>query len=93
MSDMQARVINRPRAFHVEGYEKIEYDLVYADGVFGSDNMELAETYRPYGRVLMIVDESVYGLYGSEIHDYFDRHDIRLTVMPVPNRCSSSVAD
>ena len=35
MSDLQARVTNSPRAFHVEGYEKIEYDLVYVDGVFG----------------------------------------------------------
>jgi demethyl-4-deoxygadusol synthase len=86
MSDMQARVINSPRAFHVEGYEKIEYDLVYADGVFSPDNPELADTYRPYGRVLMVVDETVYGLYGREIHAYFDQHDIELTVLPVQIR-------
>ncbi len=86
MSDMQARIINSPRAFHVEGYEKIEYDLVYADGVFGSDNPELADTYRPYGRVLMIVDETVYGLYGDDIRSYFEHHDIALTVMPVQIR-------
>ena len=59
MSDLQARVTNSPRAFHVEGYEKIEYDLVYVDGVFGPDSLELAETYGPYGRALMVVDETV----------------------------------
>ena len=71
MSDLQARVINSPRAFHVEGYEKIEYDLVYVDGVFAPDSLELAETYRPYGRALMVVDETVYDLYGNEIHAVF----------------------
>ncbi|MDT5165395.1 MAG: demethyl-4-deoxygadusol synthase, partial [Mycobacterium sp.] len=86
MSDLQARVINSPRAFRVEGYEKIEYDLVYVDGVFGPDSLELAETYRPYGRALMVVDETVYDLYGNEIHAYFERHGIDLTVMPVQIR-------
>jgi 3-dehydroquinate synthetase len=86
MSDLQARVINSPRAFHVEGYEKIEYDLVYVDGVFAPDSLELAETYRPYGRALMVVDETVYHLYGNEIHGYFECHGIELTVMPVQIR-------
>ena len=34
MSNLQAQVTMSPNAFHVEGYEKIEYDLVYVDGVF-----------------------------------------------------------
>ncbi len=42
MSNMQAQVTASDRAFHVEGYEKIEYDLVYVDGVFALDNAELA---------------------------------------------------
>jgi 3-dehydroquinate synthetase len=86
MSDLQARVIATPRAFHVEGYEKIEYDLVYVDGVFAPDNRELADTYHRYGRALMVVDETVYELYGDDIHTYFDRYDIDLTVMPVQIR-------
>ena len=86
MSDLQARVINSSRAFHVEGYEKIEYDLVYVDGVFALDNLELADTYRPYGRVMMVVDETVYGLYGDDIRSYFEHHDIALTVMAVEIR-------
>jgi demethyl-4-deoxygadusol synthase len=86
MSDLQARVINSPRAFHVEGYEKIEYDLIYVDGVFALDNYELADSYRPYGRVMMVVDETVFGLYGDQIRSYFEQHDIALTVMPVQIR-------
>lgn len=86
MSELQARVNHSPRAFHVEGYEKIEYDLVYVDGVFALDNDELAESYRPYGRALMVIDETVYALYGDEIRSYFDHHNIVLTVMPVQIR-------
>ena len=86
MSELQARVNQSPRAFHVEGYEKIEYDLVYVDGVFALDNDELAESYRPYGRALMVIDETVYALYGDEIRSYFDHHDIALTAMPVQIR-------
>ncbi|MFZ3268138.1 MAG: sedoheptulose 7-phosphate cyclase [Mycobacterium sp.] len=86
MSELQARVNQSPGAFHVEGYEKIEYDLVYVDGVFALDNDELAESYRPYGRALLVIDETVYALYGDEIRSYFDHHDIALTAMPVQIR-------
>ncbi len=86
MSELQARVRQSSRAFHVEGYEKIEYDLVYVDGVFALDNDELAESYRPYGRALMVIDETVYALYRDAIWSYFDHHAIALTVMPVQIR-------
>jgi 3-dehydroquinate synthetase len=86
MSNLQAQVTVSDRTFHVKGYEKIEYDLVYVDGVFAPGNTELAESYRPYGRTLMVVDETVYDLYGDSIHAYFDHHDIALTVVPVQIR-------
>ncbi|MDJ0392891.1 sedoheptulose 7-phosphate cyclase [Rhodococcus sp. G-MC3] len=83
MSTMQAQVTATERAFHVEGYEKIEYDLIYVDGVFAPENHELANSYRGYGRCLMVVDESVYSIYGDRIHSYFTHHEIELTVVPV----------
>ncbi|MGA9873856.1 MAG: sedoheptulose 7-phosphate cyclase [Rhodococcus sp. (in: high G+C Gram-positive bacteria)] len=83
MSNMQAQVTATPRAFHVEGYEKIEYDLLYVDGVFAIENVELADSYRPYGRALMVVDETVYSIYGDRIRTYFGYHEIALTVVPV----------
>lgn len=86
MSNLQAHVTASPRAFHVEGYERIEYDLVYVDGAFAVGSTELADSYRPYGRALMVVDESVYALYGDAIHTYFDHHGIALTVVPVQIR-------
>ncbi|MDJ0360130.1 sedoheptulose 7-phosphate cyclase [Rhodococcus sp. H29-C3] len=83
MSSMQAQVTATERAFHVEGYEKIEYDLLYVDGVFSVSNTELADSYRQYGRTLMVVDEVVYAIYGEQIRTYFGHHDIALTVLPV----------
>src|SRR6201995_565879 len=86
MSNMQAQVTVSDRTFHVRGYEKIEYDLIYVDGVFSIDRSELADSYRPYGRALMVIDETVYELYGDQIRNYFAHYDIRLTVVPVQIR-------
>ncbi|MGC2655432.1 MAG: sedoheptulose 7-phosphate cyclase [Mycobacterium sp.] len=86
MSNLQAQVTMSPNGFRVEGYERIEYDLQYVDGVFSPDSPELAGSYRPYGRALMVVDETVYQLYGDEIRSYFDHHGIALTVVPVQIR-------
>lgn len=83
MSNMQASVTATDTSFHVEGYEKIEYDLVYVDGVFDTENRHLADAYTPYGRCLMVVDESVAALYGDRFRAYFAHHGIDLTVHEV----------
>ena len=73
-------------AFHVETYEKVDYSLLYVDGAFRVGNPEIADSYRPFGRCLMVVDETVYGLYGEQMHGYFDHHGLALTVFPVTIR-------
>jgi len=83
MSNMQASVTATDTSFHVEGYEKIEYDLVYVDGVFDPANRHLADAYTPYGRCLMVVDEDVAELYGEQFRAYFAHHGIELTVHEV----------
>jgi 3-dehydroquinate synthetase len=86
MSNLQARVTASDRAFHVEGYERIEYDLVYVDGIFAIENTDLADSYRGYGRALMVVDDTVYQIYGEAVRSYFDHYGIALTVIPVQIR-------
>jgi 3-dehydroquinate synthetase len=86
MSNMQASVTVSDSAFHVKGYERIEYDLVYVDGVFDVGNTALADSYRSYGRALMVVDETVLDIHGTRIRAYFDHHGIALTVLPVQIR-------
>ncbi|MCW2734574.1 MAG: Demethyl 4-deoxygadusol synthase MysA [Mycobacterium sp.] len=70
----------------MKGYERIEYDLTYVDGVFAIGNADLADNYRSYGRALMVVDDTVYEIYGDAIRAYFDHYDIALTVVPVQIR-------
>ncbi len=82
-ANSQATYTATETAFHVAAYEKIDYSLLLVDGVFAIDSTELADSYRPFGRCLMVVDETVYALYGEQIRSYFDHHQIALTVFPV----------
>lgn len=86
MSTMKARVTVSDSTFHVEGYEKIEYDLQYVNGVFDIGQSALADCYRAYGRTLMVADETVYALYRPQIDAYFAHHGIALTVIPIQIR-------
>jgi 3-dehydroquinate synthetase len=70
-------------AFHVEAYEKLDYTLLYVDGAFELGNPEIADSYRRFGRCLLVVDETVNGLFGDQMREYFAHHQIELTVFPV----------
>ena len=83
MSIVQAKFEATDNSFHVEGYEKIEFSLIYVDGVFDISNPELAQTYKDFGRCLAVVDANVNKFYGSRIKEYFQHYDIDLTVFPV----------
>ena len=83
MATPQATVRATKTAFHVEGYEKIDFSLQYVDGAFSVQNPEIADCYRDMGRCLMVVDENVFRLYGHQMQTYFDHHGIALSVFPV----------
>ena len=83
MATPQATVRATKTAFHVEGYEKIDFSLQYVDGAFSVQNPEIADCYRDLGRCLMVVDENVFRLYGHQMQTYFDHHGIALSVFPV----------
>jgi 3-dehydroquinate synthase len=83
MSEITAKFQAKPAAFHVEGYEKIEFDLLYVNGVFDPKNTEIADSYQQFGRCLMVIDANVYCLYEDQIHNYFKHHQIELTVFPI----------
>lgn len=36
-------------AFHVEGYEKIDFSLLYVDGAFALPNVEIADSFHSSG--------------------------------------------
>jgi demethyl-4-deoxygadusol synthase len=83
MSGISSTFTATDHAFHVTGYEKIDFSLLYVEGAFKIENLEIAESYRQFGRCLIVVDQTIYRLYGKQIQDYFRHHDIALTVFPV----------
>jgi demethyl-4-deoxygadusol synthase len=83
MGNVQATFKATKTAFHVEGYEKIDFSLLYVAGAFALENAEIAESYRQFRRCLMVVDEAVYSLYCEQIQTYFKHYKIDLTVFLV----------
>ncbi|MDZ8239003.1 MAG: sedoheptulose 7-phosphate cyclase [Nostoc sp. ChiQUE01a] len=80
MTIVQTKLQATETKFHVEAYEKIEYDLVYVDGVFDIANPELAEIYRSFGRCLAVIDTNVYNFYGTQIEKYFRYYGLELRI-------------
>ncbi|MBW4649647.1 MAG: sedoheptulose 7-phosphate cyclase [Kastovskya adunca ATA6-11-RM4] len=83
MSNVQAKVEATERAFHVEGYEKIEFSLEFVNGAFDVKNTEIAESYKSFGRCLAVVDRNVNRLYGTQIKEYFKHYNLDLTIFPI----------
>ena len=80
MSDMNATVQETKAGFHVSGYEKIEYDFEFLDGVFSPQNSQLADCYQRWGRVLAVMDANIFDVYGDEIQKYFDHYKLELSI-------------
>lgn len=78
MSDLNASVIETKAGFHVEGYEKIEYDSTFLDGVFDTRNSNLADCYERWGRCLAVMDLKIFNVYGEQMQRYFDHFNLEL---------------
>ncbi|MBD2092595.1 sedoheptulose 7-phosphate cyclase [Microcoleus sp. FACHB-1515] len=83
MSIVEAKCTATDTIFHVEGYEKIEFDLQLIDGVFEIENSCLAESYKNFGRCLAVVDHNVNRLYGLQMQEYFQHYGIDLTIFSI----------
>lgn len=80
MSDLKATVSETTSGFHVEGYEKIEYDFTFLDNVFEIKNPQLAKCYERWGRALAVMDFNVYNLYGDQVEAYFQHYGLTLQI-------------
>ncbi|OJD32404.1 3-dehydroquinate synthase [Diplodia corticola] len=78
MSDMKATVAETSAGFHVQGWEKIEYDFTFLDGVFDPRNSQLAGCYERWGRCLAVMDFNIFEIYGTQMQQYFDHYNIDL---------------
>ena len=84
MSDMSATVSKTANGFSVTGYEKLNYDFAFVDGIFDPAQKQLADCYQKWGRVLVILDENMQKLYGSQIQTYFDHYHLPLAFHAMP---------
>lgn len=80
MSDLKASVAETATGFHVEGYEKIEYDFTFIDGVFDPSRGNLADCYKRWGRCLAVMDLNIFNVYGNQMRKYFDHYGIDLEI-------------
>lgn len=64
----------------VEGSEDLNYSYSFIDGVFTVGKEDLAGMYKKWGRVLVLLDETVNGIYGDSIKAYFGHYDITPTL-------------
>lgn len=80
MSDLKATVDETPNGFHVEGYEKIEYDFTFIDNVFDTSKADLADCYQKWGRCLAVMDMNIYNVYGQQMQRYFDHYKLDLEI-------------
>ena len=80
MSDLKATVAERPDGFHVEGYEKIEYDFSFIDNIFDTNRSDLADCYTKWGRCLAVMDLNIFNVYGEQMQKYFDHYKIDLDI-------------
>jgi 3-dehydroquinate synthase len=80
MSDLKATVAETAAGFNVKGYEEINYDFTFIDGVFDTNKSELAECYEKWGRCLAVMDHNIFSVYGEQMQAYFDHYNINLDV-------------
>jgi 3-dehydroquinate synthase len=85
MSDLKATVAETKTStghigFHVEGYEKIEYDFTFIDGVFDIQNPNLADCYKRWKRCLVVTDLNIYNIYGRQMEKYFGYYGLELKI-------------
>ncbi|KAK4546141.1 hypothetical protein LTR36_002278 [Oleoguttula mirabilis] len=80
MSDMKASVTETKAGFHVEGYEKIEYDFSFIDNVFDKSKPDLAKCYERWQRCLAVMDLNIFNVYGKQMQEYFDHHGLELKI-------------
>lgn len=62
MSDLKAEITKTKAGLRVEGYEKIEYDFIFLDGVFDAKNPHIAKCYERWGRCLAVMDLNIFNI-------------------------------
>lgn len=73
---------NYKRTWSVKTELPISFSLTYSSGVFNINNHDL-HTFNQSDRKIVVIDKSVYELYGTELHEYFTKFKLQLVCLVV----------
>ena len=65
---------------HVSTSIPISHSYSFVADAFSPEDETLAQLYTAYGRVLVIIDDNAYAIYGDTAKAYFTAHKIRATI-------------
>lgn len=69
------------RSFEVSATFTLQAEVKVVEGIFKLGNEILANIYNSRGRCVAVIDQTVNELYGEQVHEYFNAHEIPLEMM------------
>ena len=73
---------NYKRTWSVKTELPVSFTLTYSSGVFNVNNHDL-HNFNQSDRKIVVIDKTVYDLYGAEMHDYFNKFKIQLLCLVI----------
>ena len=77
MENVLVNFDNFKRTWSVKAELPISFTVKYSSDIFNTINQDLL-SYSDSQRRLVVIDKTVYEIYKTELHNYFDRHKVQL---------------
>lgn len=77
MENVLVNFDNFKRTWSVKAELPISFTVKYSSDIFNTNNQDLL-SYNDSQRRLVVIDKTVYEIYKTELHNYFDKHKIQL---------------
>lgn len=77
MENVLVNFDNFKRTWSVKAELPISFTVKYSSDIFNATNQDLL-SYSDSQRRLVVIDKTVYEIYKTELHNYFDRHKVQL---------------
>ena len=77
MENVLVNFDNFKRTWSVKAELPISFTVKYSSDIFNTTNQDLL-SYSDSQRRLVVIDKTVYEIYKTELHNYFDRHKVQL---------------
>ena len=77
MENVLVNFDNFKRTWSVKAELPISFTVKYSSDIFNTTNQDLL-SYSDSQRRLVVIDKTVYEIYKTELHNYFDKHKVQL---------------